>query len=253
MGNRRDYLIHNIVKVCEKLDRKGFVANHDGNVSVKFEEHLLATPTAEAKAEIIDEMIITLDESGKKIEGIGKPFSEIKLHIAAYNARPDAMAVVHAHPPHSTARGLVGISLQPALPEAIVSVGDIIPVADYAMPGSVESEETLKAALKINDIVFLPGNGVIAIGDDLEQAYLRLELVEHLCKIDSYARSLGTPMELPADDRRALMQKRASIGLGPQNRDTRRADSSIPTNDSSSNELKELIANEIRKALQGNS
>ena len=143
MGNRRDYIAKNIVEVCQKLDSKGFGANHDGNISARFEDSLLATPTAESKGVITEEMIIRLDMDGKKLEGIGNPFSEIKLHLAAYRARSNANAVVHAHPPFSTARGLTGKALTMNIPEAVVSISETIPVAPYAMPGAPENNSII--------------------------------------------------------------------------------------------------------------
>ena len=218
MGSRRRYLIHQIVEICHKMDRKGFTANHDGNVSVKFGQGLLATPTSESKAAIQPELILTLDLEGKKLAGIGRPFSEIKLHLAAYRARPDAVAVVHAHPPFATARGLGGRSLYPALPEAVVSLGREIPATPFAMPGTPESERCVADALAVADVLMMPGNGVLSIGDDLEQAWLRLELVEHLAQIEYYAHQMGEPLRLEPEQLDKLLQKRASIGLGPQNR-----------------------------------
>jgi L-fuculose-phosphate aldolase len=113
MGSRRSYLTKQIVHICQKLDSKGFVANHDGNISVRFEHGLLATPTSESKAEINEDMIISLDMEGKKIEGIGKPFSEIKLHLSAYKARPETVAVVHAHPPFCTSQSTEALPEMP--------------------------------------------------------------------------------------------------------------------------------------------
>ena len=74
MGNRREYIIKGIVDICNKLDQKGFVANHDGNVTAKFEDGFLATPTAEAKASITPGNDLRTDKEGKKAGGIGKPF-----------------------------------------------------------------------------------------------------------------------------------------------------------------------------------
>ncbi|MEK6624277.1 MAG: class II aldolase/adducin family protein [Bdellovibrionota bacterium] len=246
MGNRQQYLISEIVKVCHKLDQKGFVANHDGNVSVRFENSLLATPTAESKAQINADMIITLDLAGKKIAGIGKPFSEISLHLAAYKIRPDAKAVIHAHPPYSTARGMVGSPLTPFLPEAIISIGDVIPVALFSLPGTPESEQVVSEALQVSDVVMIAGNGVLAIGDDLEQAWLRIELLEHLCKIESYAKNMGEIRAISLSDRQKLMEKRAAIGLGPQVRLKQTTQVNFPTD-----QLHKLIAQEIRKILVG--
>jgi L-fuculose-phosphate aldolase len=256
MGNRKDYLINAIVEVCGKLDRKGWVANHDGNVSLKYEENLLATPTAESKADIRPEMVLTLDMEGKKLQGIGKPFSEIKLHLAAYRAREDVQAVVHAHPPYSMARGLVGGDFEIEVPEAVVSIGDVIPVMPYVYPGAPENEAVIAEALAVCDVFMMAGNGVLSVGRDLKEAYLRMELLEHLLKINSYASAMGTVKPIPAEDRRKLLEKRASIGLGPkpvnppEDLEPAPAPETVKKPIIQTDALKELIAAEIKKALQ---
>lgn len=253
MGNRHDYITGKIVWVCGQLDRKGFGANHDGNVSARFEDVLLATPTSESKGLITPEMILTLDMDGKKIKGPGKPFSEVGLHLAAYRVRQDVMAVVHAHPPFATARGLLGLAIKPALPEAIVSIGDVIPITKYITPGSSENDSIISEMLGITHVFMMAGNGVLAVGDNLEQAYLRLELVEHLAKIDYYASTMGRPMRLPETDLTKLLEKRASAGLDPKtqvviNKSEIIKEKSGDTVDG----LKDIIASEIKKILQGN-
>jgi L-fuculose-phosphate aldolase len=257
MNKRTDYLKLAIAKYSQKLDQKGYVANHDGNITVKVEDGLLATPTSEAKAEITPEMVIKLDYEGKKIEGIGKPFSEVKLHIAAYQVRPDAKAVIHTHSPYATARGLTGQEIRPRLPEAIVSLGDLIPVVPHAMPGSEENIRLVKEVFKTTDVCMIQGNGVFAIGDDLEQAFLRLELVEHLCKIETLANQMGAPMELPQDEVAKLMEKRKAAGLGPQARDLEISPSTLAVRsgfqaEPSTDNIRSIIAEEITKALKSN-
>lgn len=246
MGNKKSYIINQIVKYSQKLDIKGFGANHDGNISAKCDNALLATPTAVSKGDIVADIVITLDMQGNKIAGIGKPFSEIKLHLAAYNARPDINAVVHAHPPFASARGLLNLPLKSSTPEAVVSIGDITPVVAFAMPGAKENDAIIAAAVAEYNVFMLPGNGVIAVGDCIEQAYLRLELVEHLAKIDYYARTMGTPMELSASDITALLDKRAAIGLDPKTKSTSKATAKTQDLDL----IKNLIATEIKNILQ---
>lgn len=206
--------IMDIVTVCRRMWQRGFVANHDGNVTVKIDDGFLATPTAIGKADIIPEIILTLNAEGQKVAGPGKPFSEMQLHLAAYRARPDVGAVVHAHPPYSTARGVCNKPLDNLfMPEAIVSIGDIVPVAPFAMPGSSENDSIVASMLMQTNVFMLPGNGVLAVGSDVTQAYLRLELVEHLAKMDFIANHIGKPLELSASDKARLVEKHASSGL----------------------------------------
>ncbi len=269
MGNPREYIIKSIVEISHKLHAMGWVANHDGNVTVKFEGALLATPTAVSKADIVPEMILTLDMEGKKVHGIGKPFSEINLHLAAYKAREDTTAVVHAHPPFAMARGLAGVGVEAGrdfeivVPEAIVSIGDVIPVVAYAFPGSVQHEQIIAEALSRCDVFMLAGNGVLSVGRDVKEAYLRMELLEHLLKIDYYAKSMGQVTAIPFEDKQKLLEKRAAAGLGPKGvqnpipspppfSSSASSPSPPPPGDPGNQKelLKRLIAEEIKKALK---
>ena len=255
MGNRKNFLINELVKYCDRMDRREFVANHDGNLSVRYDDMtLLCTPTAESKANINHEMILMLDMDGKKIEGIGKPFSEIKLHLSCYHARDDIQAVVHAHPPFAMARGLVNLPLEINIPEAVVSIGETVPVTDFAMPGDPVNDKIICNMLCQHNIFMMPGNGIIAVGDNIEQAWLRLELAEHLMKIDSYARSIGTPMELNEKNRQELLDKRKTAGLDPSTKKsskTKKEETKFSP-EIESDPLKKLIAEEIKKILGEN-
>lgn len=216
MGNSEAFIINSIVRICQKLDQRCFGANHDGNVTVKHGDVIFATPSATSKGDVTAEMIITLNLEGKKVAGYGKPFSEIDIHLTAYRARPDISAVVHAHPPYATARALVGLPLEaPSIAEAVVSLGECIPVAPFAMPGDPKNPEIIARMLSISNTFMLCGNGVLSVGTDVTQAYLRLELVEHLSKIDFIATRLGQPAVLSAEDVDRLLEKRAAAGLEP--------------------------------------
>ncbi|MDQ1353420.1 MAG: L-fuculose-phosphate aldolase, partial [Acidobacteriota bacterium] len=202
------------------------------------------------------EMILTLDMEGKKIQGIGKPFSEINLHLAAYKAREDITAVVHAHPPFCMARGLVGSGdIEIVVPEAVISLGDVIPVARYAFPGSVEHEQIITEILSRCDVFIIAGNGVLSVGRDVKEAYLRIELLEHLLRIDYYAKSMGQVMTLPYEDKQKLLEKRAAAGLGPKAGYTPLTPSPVLPSFSGSpgnqkEALKKIIAEEIKKVLK---
>lgn len=249
MGSNEQYIIAGIVKICQKLDRKGFGANHDGNVTAKYADKIFATPTAVSKGDVTEESIIILDLNGNKISGHGKPFSELDLHLASYAARPDISAVVHAHPPYATARGIVGLPLdKPSIPESVVSLGDIIPVAPFAMPNEAASADIVSQMLSISHVFMMPGNGVLSVGADLTQAYLRLELVEHLAKIDFIATRLGEPKVLSDENINKLLEKRSKAGLAPPaqiERGERKQETQKIDND-----LQKIIVEEVVKAIQ---
>ncbi len=207
-----------LVATSRRLHANGWVANHDGNVSVKLTgNRLLITATAISKADVDDSKLLIVDFTGKVLEGRRKPFSELELHLAIYKARPEAEAVIHAHPPCATAFGLVGLELAPvSMPEVVVSLGDKIPTLPRAMPKDEEALKRLSAAAKLYDAMLVQGNGALTWGTGLEQALLRMELVEHYAKILGIARPLGTVPPLPPAELAKLLDARKKAGLGPK-------------------------------------
>lgn len=207
-----------VVALSRRLHANGWVANHDGNISVRLHgDRLLITPTAYSKADVDDGSLIIVDLNGKVLEGRKKPFSELELHLAAYRARPEVEVVLHAHPVTATAFGLTGQELTPiAMPEIVVSLGDRIPTVPRAMPKTPGLVKSVEAAAAQVDAMLLAGNGALTLGADLNQALLRMELVEHYAKILLAARQLGSVQPLPASDVAKLLEARKKAGLGPK-------------------------------------
>ena len=97
---KEDQIRAAVCDVCHKIWQQGWAAANDGNVSVKLGEgRFLATPTGISKSMITPEMLVIINEKGELLQGDRKPTSEIKMHLRCYRERPDAGAVVHAHPP----------------------------------------------------------------------------------------------------------------------------------------------------------
>lgn len=210
-------LRQDIIELSRRLHAAGWVANHDGNVSVRLNgDRFLITATAMSKRDIDEASLLIVDSQGQVLEGRKRPFSELELHLAIYRARPEANVVVHSHAPFATAFGLVGAELCPiALPEMVVSLGDRIPTLPRAMPKDPLGVQNVEAAAKLYDAMLVMGNGVLTLGDDLTQAYLRMELVEHYAKILHAAKALGPVPALPEADVQKLLEARKKAGLGP--------------------------------------
>lgn len=204
-----------VAEYAQRLHARGWVANHDGNVSVRDGDgRYLATPTATSKAAVRADGLVVVDDAGKQVGGRGKPFSEIGLHLTVYQNRSDVNAVVHAHPPTATGFACAGVPLDDAfMAEAVVSLGAGVPTVPFAAPG-VDACRALADFVREHDAVLLANHGVMAWGPDLETAYLRLELVEHLARVALVARQLGGVRPLPSTALPKLLEARAKAGLG---------------------------------------
>jgi L-fuculose-phosphate aldolase len=208
-----------VADYARRLHARGWVANHDGNVTARSPQgasggRYLATPTATSKAAIDAASLLIVDESGARVSGAKKPFGELGLHLTVYRNRPDVGAVVHAHPPTATGFAVAGVPLdRPLMAEAVVSLGVGVPTVPFAAPGEAACR-ALAPFVATCDAVLLAGHGVLAWGADVEQAYLRLELVEHLAKIALVAHQLGGARPLPDGVLPALLEARRKSGLG---------------------------------------
>ncbi len=207
-----------VVSVSHRMHAREWVANHDGNVSVRLKGgRFLITCTAVSKGAIDDASLLVVDAEGKVLEGRKKPFSELELHLACYRARPEVNAVLHAHPPAATAWGLCGAELSPvAMPEIAVSLGSRIPTVPRFLPKDAEGLKIVASQAGAYDAFLLSGNGVLTLGDDLTQAFLRLELVEHYAKILTAARLIGPVPAFTASELEKLAEARSKAGLGPR-------------------------------------
>lgn len=225
-----------IIRFCQKLYKKGFVANHDGNISVKAGSKLWVTPSAQSKGDVTEDMLVSTDLSGKKISGNYSVFSEIDLHVLAYQLRSDIEVVIHAHPPVATSFAASQTPLSKVfIAEAIVTLGEEIPLV---------TEKDLSPFLPYYDVLLLQNHGVLAIGKTLEQAYYRLELVEHLAKIEWHAKSLGGVKSLPADIVQTLLEKREKQGL------SRPKCPAVILNQMRNPSLEKIVEEEVRRLLK---
>jgi L-fuculose-phosphate aldolase len=196
---------------------RGWVANHDGNLSSRLgDDSFLITPTAVSKGDIAEDCLLVVNGKGEVQSGSRRPFSEFSLHMEIYRSRADVKAVCHAHPPSATSFAVAGRAMDnPIIAEAVVSLGSSIPLAPYSLPGSSQSLDSVRELMTYYDAILLESHGVITAGVDLEQAYLRMELVEHLAKIELGSRQLGRTQHIPEEDVLHLLKKRSGAGLGP--------------------------------------
>jgi L-fuculose-phosphate aldolase len=128
-----------IVEVGRRLYARGYTASNDGNISARLDANrLLMTPKSVCKGFMSADMMVITDLDGKKLSGDRDPSSEMQMHLEVYRQRPDANAVVHAHPPIATGFAVAGIPLDRAvLAEVITTLGSV-PIADYATPSTRE-------------------------------------------------------------------------------------------------------------------
>jgi L-fuculose-phosphate aldolase len=212
-----------MVRVGRLMWERGYVAATDGNLSARLgSDRLLVTASGQSKGFLSADDLVIIRLDGELVashRGRGlRPSSEILMHLEVYRQRPDVHAVVHAHPPVSTAFSIADVSLaRCVIPEVIVSLGTI-PTAEYATPGTGEVATSIREAICDYDALILAHHGSLTVGKSLWEAYLRLEKVEHTAQITLAAQQLGQVQTLSPEAVAKLTQLRREA-LQRQGRD----------------------------------
>jgi L-fuculose-phosphate aldolase len=203
-----------IIEIGRLMFQKGWIAANDGNISIRLDENrILATPTGISKGRMTPDDLIIVDTHGNKISGCRERTSEIAMHLKIYELRPDVRAVVHAHPPVTTGFAAAGRPLDLAvLPEVVVGLG-CVPLAAYGLPGTPALTEPMIPLIPGHDALLMANHGAVCYGEDVFQAYYKMDTMEHTARITLVAELLGGPKVLPRNEVDKLIDARGRYGV----------------------------------------
>ena len=177
--------------ICKKLYEKNLIAGSDGNISEKSKSKIIITPSQVNKSEIKLKDLCLINNKAQNLKG--KASSEKYMHLAIYKYQKKAKAIVHAHPPSAIALSLARPHwkfLPQALPEIVIALGHV-PFVPYVQPGTKQMGESLKNFVKTSKALILSHHGAVVWGENLEEAFLIMEQLEHSCKILCLSESIG--------------------------------------------------------------
>ncbi len=190
-----------MVEVGRRMYRKGLVVATEGNISVRLApQRILMTPTGAWKGFLNPSDMVAVDLNGRVAKPGQGPSMEYPMHRGIYRARADVRAIVHAHPPVATGFAVAGVPLdEPILAEAVLVLGPV-PVVPYATPATEALPESIAPYAAKHNALLLGNHGAVTMGRDLNEAYGRMEVLEHLALIQLTARLLGKSNPIsPAD------------------------------------------------------
>jgi len=190
-----------LVQAGRRLRAAGLVLATEGNLSTRLgEDRILVSPAGRRKDELDagDLVVVSLAEDDRESRPSGRPSSDLAIHRAIYEARGELRAIAHAHLPAALAVTLAGELPDPSsLPETALLLPRL-PFVPFAPPGSERLAAAIASAFgSPDDIAGLPGavllerHGAVAVGETIDEAVDRLELVDLLCRVWRDARLLG--------------------------------------------------------------
>ena len=182
-----------------------------GNVSARWNEGFLVTPTGLADDEMQPGDIVPMALDGSW-RGARKPSSEWRFHRDLYAARAEAGAVVHAHAPFATALACIGADIPPCHYMIARFGGDTVRCAAYATFGTQALSDAALTALDGRCACLLANHGMLVFGRDLRQALdLAIEF-ESLCEQYWRALQVGRPVLLDDAEMEVVLEKFRTYG-----------------------------------------
>lgn len=189
-----------LVEVTRRCTSQGLNHGTTGNLSVRAGAGFLITPSGIPAAALDEASIVEVLDADGTVRGKGRPSSEWRLHAAIYAARPDAGAIVHAHPPFSTTIACMRQDIPPVHYMLAIAGGHRVRCSAYATFGTEELSAAAVEALAGSRACLLANHGLVTIGPDLEGAYRVAVEVEVVAEYWWRARSVGEPVLLTEDE-----------------------------------------------------
>lgn len=210
----REQLSLQVIDACLSMNASGINQGSAGNVSARFEDGFLITPSGMAYDRLQPGHIVHVDLQGNCADALN-PSSEWRMHRDIYAARDEAGAVLHAHSNFATALSCLRVDI-PAFHYMIaVAGGSDIRCADYALFGTQQLSDNMLAALDGRRACLLGTHGMICFHDNLDKAlWLGVE-VETLAKQYWYARQAGDPVILSKAQMDEVQQQFEGYGKQP--------------------------------------
>lgn len=190
-----------IVRFSHLCYERHLLVAMDGNLSALLPDgNILCTQAGCHKGFLTDDELVVIDRQGRKVRGRGQPTSEMAMHLACYQERPDVKAVIHTHPPISIAFTIAGVSMaRCVLPEVVLTLGTV-PTVEYETTGTMALADRIRPYIRQHDAILMDRHGAVCVGTSLLEAFCRLETMEHTALITKTARDLGAVRELPPDE-----------------------------------------------------
>ncbi len=204
-----------LVAACQQMNALGINQGTSGNISLRAGDVMLISPSALPYDQMRAEDVVEMPLAGEYgvSHGAMKPSTEWRFHLDIMKSRPEAGAIVHAHPTHCTTLAIARKPI-PACHYMIAAFGGTdVRCAPYATFGTKELSEHALRALAGRHACLLANHGMIVVGTSLAKAmWLAVEL-ETIARQYVLSLLIGGPVLLSDEDIAATAAKFATYGV----------------------------------------
>lgn len=207
-----DKLRRQLIDTAIAMNASGLNQGTSGNLSVRCDEGFLITPSGMDYAGLKTDDIVMMDLDGKP-RGNCKPSSEWRFHAAIYRHRPEAGAVLHAHPVNCSALACLGKGIPAFHYMVAVAGGRDIRCADYATFGTAALSDNVIEALEGRKACLMAHHGLTCCERNLPRVLALAIEVENLANVYCRILAIGDERLLSDDEMDRVLVKFGSYGV----------------------------------------
>ena len=196
-----------VIKYAKMLNFKNLSALRSGNISVRYKNGFLITPSGIKYSQLKSEDVVFVSLDGKFDNLKQNPSSEWRFHKDIYVKKKEANAVVHAHSTHATAVSAHGKSIPAFHYMVALAGGDDIKCAEYATFGTEELSKNILEALDKRKACLMSNHGQVVFDTNLEKAFELAEEIENICHQYINALKIGIPKILSNNEMKKVLEK----------------------------------------------
>jgi L-fuculose-phosphate aldolase len=201
-----------LIDTAVAMNRSGINQGVSGNLSARCEDGMLITPSGMDYAGLVPGDVVFVDQDGEP-RGHRLPSSEWRIHQDIYAARPDAGAILHAHPTACAALACLHKPIPAFHYMVAVAGGRDIPCAPYATFGSQELSGRVVEALDGRKACLMANHGLVCLAGNLDRALSLAVEVETLARTYLLCLSVGEPAILDDAEMDRVLLKFRTYGL----------------------------------------
>lgn len=204
----KNNLTKQIIKYGKMCGDKNYTPGYSGNISARYKDGMLITTSGSSNGYLEPKHIVETDFEGKSLEKNKKPSSEKFLHIGIYKKRPDINFIIHVHAPYLSSFASAGKDLTASIMAENVFYFGGIPLAEYALPSTMQLVENTVKFFDRYDAVLMANHGFIVASKTLEDAYMKLELAESYAQVVLNTEILGGAKNLTDKETEEILKLR---------------------------------------------
>lgn len=202
-----------LIETARAMNRSGINQGTAGNLSARCDDGMLITPSGVPYDSLEAADIVRLDGQGRA-SGARKPSSEWRIHYDVYRGRPDARAILHAHPVHCTALACLRREIPAFHYMVAVAGGDTVRCAPYATFGTQELSDQVQAALAGRKACLMANHGLLCVASEPAGALDLAVEIESLARAYLQCLAVGEPAILDAAEMERVLEKFRDYGAG---------------------------------------